>query len=1067
MSGRPGFAGRIADALVDSRLVPLIVIGTLLMGAYGLSVIPRQDRPEIEVPTALVKIPFPGAGVARADELVARPVGRWIGGLEQVVEVASVSAPDLVLLRAEFETGTRDAEAFSLLQERFDAHAGELPPGAGSPNIRMIGGDLLAAMAVTLSSTDQDAVSLRLVAEEVAVELEELPGVAQARVHGGHRREIRIAPRPEALAARGMGVLGLAEAVAAGAARLPADSLQGRSSMQVRAGGLPATLSEIRSILVGHGPAGPVRVDDVADVRADVGDRDSATLHWRRAEPGPATAVGLSLLALSDSNVTEVTRRARTTLQRLSGEVLPSSVRIDIAHDAGVMARDTVRSVLENFVGATVTVIVIILFGLGWRAAAGVTLQLPSSLAIVPTAYWLLGFTLDPVSIAAMILAIGLLADDNVIIMENIRRHFRAEGAASRAATVRAVDEVGNPTVLAVFLIIATFIPTAFISGEMGQYTRAIPVGTSLAIGFSLVIALTVTPYVACRVLKPGQARGRGGGEPINGGAHAAAPEGTWVRWYRALLNPFFERRGLRVLLYAALVLLFAGSIGLVVFRAVHVTLVPILDRDVFVIEFELPPGSELTRTVTAGSAMAAAAREFPGVQAATLFAGTEGPNIVPPPGPLAPARVSSHRASLYVQLVPGSERDRASFEIARALAFDRLPPVLQRFDARAWLRRIPSGPSSDNAVQAEIFGADRAARERLADRVAELLRRHPAAAEVERFPKTPAPRLDVSVDRIRAAARGSSVQRVAAAVRTALSGRTVGAFDIPDSRSPVPLVVRLDPQRRASADDVGALRVADGEGGSFALREVASIRSYSGAVVPRYRKNGLPVNYVAAHVDRSRSQPLSVQRDLTAELPEIDDAIRIEWFSPPSDDAEPALFWGGEWETTQQVYRDLGAAAAVVLILIYVVLSGWFGSYAVPLLIMSPIPLVFIGVIPAHWLMDLDIAGLGVLGVIALAGIVVRNAVLLVDFTQRRLDQGASLDEALIGAGAVRTRPILLTAGTVLFGSGALVFEPALEPLGLTLISGVLVSTVLTLLLIPVLYHRFGAEPREAQTES
>lgn len=1064
MSEAPGFAGRITRALVDSRLVPLIVVGTLLAGAYGLMIIPREDRPEIEVPTALVTIPFPGAGVQRADELVARPVGAWIGGLEQVVEVASAAGPDAVLVEAEFETGTGDAEAFALVQERFDAGGDTLPAGAGPPEIRMIGDDLLAVLMVTLSSIEHDGASLRRIAEELAVELDEVPGVARVGVHGGASREVRVSPRPAALAANGLGIVQLAEAVAAGTARLPAHPVGIGRDVRVRAGALPATLDAIRNTPVAAGTAGPVRVSDVADVRIGAAETDSAALHWRRGESGPASAVAVSISSVPNSNVTEVTRRVRDALRRHAGTIVPAAVHVDVAHDAGRMASDSVRSVLENFLGATVTVVVIILLGLGWRAAAGVTLQLPSSLAIVPVAYWLLGFTLNPVSIAAMILAIGLLADDNVIIMENIRRHFRAAGGRSREVAVRAVDEVGNPTVLAVFLIIATFMPTAFIGGEMGQYTRAIPVGTSLAIGFSLVIALTVTPYVAYRVLRPdGDAGAAAGGGGRAGDDENAVPPGPWADLYRAMLVPLFDRRWLRVALYTVLLLLFAASIALVVFRAVHLTLVPILDRDVFVVEIERPPGTPLAETLTAGSAIATAAREFPGVRAVTLFAGTDGPNVVPPPGPLAPVRDATHRASLYVQLDPEQRRDRASFEIARALAFERLPPLLDRYDARAWLRRIPSGPSSENAVQAEIFGEDAGTREAIADRVAVLLDAHPAAAEIERFPKPAAPRMDVVVDRVRAAARGVSVERVAGTVRIALSGRTVGAFDAPESRRGVPVVVRLDRDQRRSAGDLAGLRVANGRGETFAVSDLATVAMQERADAPRYRKNGLPVTYVAAHVDRSRSQPLSVQRDVAAALdgPDASPPPAVRWFRPPADDARPALFWGGEWETTQQVYRDLGVAAAVVLAMIYIVLAGWFGSYGLPLLIMTPIPLVFIGVIPGHWLLDLDIAGLGVLGVIALAGIVVRNALLLVDFTERRRAQGMALRDALIGAGAVRTRPILLTAGTVLFGSGALVFEPALEPLGLTLISGVLVSTVLTMVLIPVLYYQFHAGER------
>lgn len=1099
-----GFAGRIADRLIDSKLVPLIVIGTLIAGAWGMVVTPREDRPQIEVPTARIIVPFPGAGVQRVDELVARPVSAWARQLEQVVEVNAVSSSDAALIEVEFVTGLEDSRAYSLLSEVIASNTHRLPQSAGPVEIRTLGDEILTGLMVTLSSAELRSAALHRIGDELAVELEQLPGVRSVDVIGGQPRQIRVEPNPAHLAAHGIGLVELTEAIEAASLRLPAEPVRGRSTFNLRVGSLPGSVADVEQIQVGAGPTGPVYLADVAEVIDGPAPMESASLHWQRSRIGDTKgdreadtlgevpAVSLALTSVPNANISVVTERALARLNGLAETLLPSNVEVTTAYDAGAMATETVISVLENFAIAATTVIAIILLGLGWRAAAGVSLQLPSSLAIVPVAYLWLDFTLNPVSIAAMILAIGLLADDNVIIMENIRRHFAAAGRRSRDVAVRAVDEVGNPTILAVFLIIATFLPTAFITGEMGQYTRAIPVGTSLAIAFSLIIALTVTPYVAYRILRPpspaqnaSRNRRKHNGADIadnasdvdavaNGddqGRRGLADEGKVASGrladiYRGALRPFFDRPLLRWALYLVLLVLFVASIAMVGLRAVQLTLVPTLDRDTFVLELELPPGSALEETLEAASTIGRALREYPEIEGYTLFAGTDGPLLLPPPGPPDLSRASDHRASLYVQLLPEQERDRLSFEISRELAFSRLPGLLAQFEASAWIRSIPSGPSSDNDLQAEIIGKDIQQRDRLADTVARLFDEHEAVGAVERFPRPAGPELHLEVNLARASARGVPPARVAAAVQIALTGRDATQLDLPAERRPLPVVVRLAPALRDRSPDLVGLYVKSETGESVPLADLVDVseRSWNPNL---HRHEQLPTVFVAGRVNRVLSQPISVQRDIVGQLARAPLPMpEIKWTGLPSGDRETTLYWGGEWAMTQQVYRDLATAGMVVVMLIYVVLAGWFGSYSVPLLIMIPIPLVFIGVIPGHWLAGLDIAGLGVLGVIALAGVVVRNALLLVDFTRLRCEQGMALRDALISAGVVRTRPILLTAGTVVLGSGALVFEPALKPLGVTLVSGVLVSTLLTLILIPALYFHMYSEQDDADQD-
>ncbi|TVP88038.1 MAG: efflux RND transporter permease subunit [Thioalkalivibrio sp.] len=1053
---RLGLAGHLAEWLIDSPLVPLILVAALLMGAYGLTMTPREDRPDIEIPTALIVIAFPGAGVERVDELVARPAGAWASQLERVEEVKTVAAADAALVEVEFATGISDAQAYAELRDLMETNRERLPPGAEVESIRTVGDEVFTGLMVTLSSPLLSEYELHRLGSELAARLEAVEGVRAITVHGGHPREIQVMPRPRELAAHDLDIVQIHEAIGAASLRLPAEPLLADPSQQVRVGAWPASIEEIEQIPVGVGPAGVIRLGDVAEVFDGPAPDDTQSVHWRRGQATEVAAVSLAVTSIPYRNISAVTERTLERLEALRPDMIPADVAVDVAYDAGRAATETVQSVLENFFMATVVVVVIILVGLGWRAAVGVSFLIPAILSIVPFAYLWIGFSLNPVSIAAMILAIGLVADDTVIILENIGRHFREAGERSREIVVRAVDEVGNPTILAVFLIVATLLPTAFITGEMGQYTRAIPVGASLAILFSLTIALTVTPFVAYRLLRAPRSPERAA-EDDGGGGEAEAvngsPPGRLTEIYRIALTPFFRHAWLRWALYLGMTVLLIASVSMVAFRAVQLTLVPFLDREVFVVEIELPPGSPLERTLEAAATVGRSLHPEPEVQAYTVFAGQEGPPLLPPPGPPDIVDAGSHRASLYVQLTHEDERTRLSYELGREL-FHRLPELLAPFDGRAWIRHIPSGPSSDNAIQAEIFGSDLQKRERLADTLDTLLERHHAAGAVERFPKPTGTDLHLTVDQTRAAAQGVPAARAAAAVQMALSGRIATDLDLAGERQPVPVVVRLAEAERLRVEDLAGLYIRNEQGRAVALRDVLDVQEME-STPHRHRKNQLPVFYVAAEVDRDRSQPLSVQRDLVQGLRTEDITMpEIRWLSPPDDDAGMTLFWGGEWQITQQVYRDLAWAGLAVILVIYTLLSAWFNSYVIPLVIMAPIPLIFIGVIPAHWLMGLDIAGLGVLGVIALAGIVVRNAVLLVDFTQKRLDGGMDIRDALIDAGALRTRPILLTASTVAFGSGALIFEPALQPLGLTLISGVVVATLLTLLLIPTLYY-------------
>ncbi|WP_404417155.1 efflux RND transporter permease subunit [Vreelandella aquamarina] len=1046
---RLGLAGRIANRLLDSPIVPLFVLACLLLGSYALVVTPREDRPDIDVPTATILIPWPGAGVERVDNQLARKAVSWVRELPDVNDVRSSSANHAALLSVEFAAGTAKEKAFSQLSELFGARSDELPSNAGPATIETFGASRLVVLTATLNSKTLGPDGLEEVAAELTSDVLRIPGVRDVKRFGGNRAAVEILPDPSQLAARKIPLNQLADAVAGANLQLPIGRLESPPVTHLQAGMTLDQLEQLGRIPVGRDGGGPVYLEQVADIRHGRVQNNQAVLHWQAGHSAPFPAVTLAVTTLEGRNVSNVTEAVISRLEQFENEVLPADVHLDITLDAGEDATARVYSVLSQLLTGTLVVVGIIWLGLGWRAAVVIAIMMPSSLAIVPYLYHHLGFTLNPVSIAAMILAIGILSDDAVVILENVARHFQRAGEKSRELTVKAVNEVGNPTILADLLVVATLLPTAYITGEMGQYIRAIPLGASAAVLFSLLVALTITPYFGYRLLKVKQSESDE--EAGQQSQKKRGEDSPFVARYRGLLAPFIRFAKLRWLFYLGLVVLLLLSLALLATRTVQIGLTPLLDRNLFAVKVELPATATLTESLGVASDLNRQLRQLPEVRAVTVYAGLDPPMIYPPETLTAPNEKAPRNLTLHVSLVPENQRDRQSYQVSREVA-QQLGSWLAPHQATGHIARIPSGPASDRAITAEIYGPSPQARQVVADALEQWLGKQEGVITTSQSPMTALPSLNLNVNPQQAATYGVIPAEVTRTLSLAIAGKTLGDWSGSHyAWDSVPIILRLAKQDRGSEQAIRSLYTLSASGQPVPLESLLEF-SHADGEPARYRRNLMPVTTVFADLDRSMAQPLSVQ--LEALVSEQWPGTEIRWRQPPDEAATPLLYWSGEWEMTRGVYRDLAVAGLVVMVLIYVLLAGWFGSYTLPLLIMLPIPLIFIGVIPAHWLWGINIAGTGVLGVIALGGIVTRNAILLVDFIEQRLNEGMALKEAVVQAGAQRTRPILLTAATVMFGSGVLIFEPALEPLGLTLASGVLVSTLLTLVLIPILYY-------------
>jgi len=1064
--GPHGFSGRVARLCIDSKVTPLLIIASLVLGMYAVVVTPKEEEPTIVVPAADVLIAYPGAGSQEVDQRIARPVASRIREIPDVEHVITAASHDAALVTVQFREGVNREAALTRLYDKLAAHIDEAPPAAQPPLVKPRGIEDVPVLTLTLWTDRNDGTSLRRLATELAGHLEDIPDVSGASVIGGYGREFAVELDGPRLTERGVSPVQVVQAIRAANVRLPAGSLTGPAGVtRVEAGALLRTPADVASLIVGTTPAGPVYLRDVASVHDRPEDPASYVLHSSPSTGGGhRTAATIAITKLRGTDAAAVNAAVLARLETLRHTMLPSDVQIEVTRNAGETATHRVRTLLEHMLIATLIVIGLIVFALGWREGLIVAIVIPVTLALVPFIYYLSGFTLNRITLAAMIFAIGILVDDAIVVIENIHRHFQLGGTPPLDAALTAVDEVGNPTILATFTVIAALLPTAFVTGMTGQYLRPLPIGASVAMLYSLVVALTVTPYLSYRLLRHEPKRHRSRTERTTG----AVSHGRLTAWYRAAMIRFLDRQSWRFGLYAATLLLLAGSVALVVFGSARVKLLPYGDVDEFAVMIDLPEGASLETTASAAAVVGETLRSLTEVKGYQIYAGTAGPVTFQGIARHYMLRREPQQAEIQVQLVAAGQRARESHDIAGAIR-PAVQLALAPFGATFTIAEAPPGPPVQATIVAEVYGPAHEGRVALAREVRGTFARASDIADVDWSVEEGPARVRLTVNHQKAALNGLAAAQVAQAVHTLVAGEKAGLARVADDREPVPITVRLARQQRSAVPDLESLYLTAPDGRQVPLSDVVDFeRDISEPTI--FRKDLLPVVFVTAEAVGSRMAPLYAVLNLTPDIQELvapdGRPPQVEWVGIAADPSRYSIAWAGEWTTTYEVFRDLGLAFLGVLVLIYLMLVGWFGSFLIPLVIMVPIPLTLIGVLPAHAVLGMFISGTGVIGVIALAGILVRNSILLVDFVNVHLAEGKPLREAVLEAGAVRARPILLTASAVVLGDGILLFDPLLESLGLTLIAGAFVSTALTLLLVPVLvYHVRGATTRGEQT--
>jgi multidrug efflux pump subunit AcrB len=1084
--GGYGVAGRLASMFLDSKITPLLMLASLLLGALAIVQTPREEEPQIVVPFADVMVGLPGASPKEVEDRVTRPMERLLMELPGVKYVYSTSLPDMAMITVRFKVGDDQERSMVKLYDALAGSMDQMPPGATPPLVKARLIDDVPILALTLWKDEGDEMLLRDLAAGLEDEVRAVPNVSVTHLIGGRRRTLEVQLNSRALAAAGIPpqqVIGRLRA--ANAAAPGGELVANNQATLVRTNAFLKTREDVASVVVGVMDGRPVRLGSVATVTevpetqsyvafaAGAAMADEPDVHRGGMSSGgeaiasafptgrTAPAVTLTIAKRKGADATRVAAAVLQRVEEVRGRLLPSDVHLTVARDYGETANEKASDLLLHLGIAIVLVTVLTGLVLGLRGGAVVFVSVPVTFALTLFTYYIFGYTLNRVTLFALIFIAGIVVDDSIIIVENIYRHFRMHrGHRPQASILAAVSEVGNPTVLATLTVIASVLPMAYVGGLMGPYMRPMPIGASLAMTFSLLVALTMSPWLSKKLLKRDEEHGA---PAVEGEDEESAPAAI-RRVYNRVVGPLLDRPRKGLMALGGIALLLVLSFGLLPLKLVTVKMLPFDNKSEIQLLVDMPEGTPLEVTDAAAHDMAEAVASVPEVEDLQVYAGAASPITFNGLVRHYDFRQSPNAADIQVNLKPKKERRRKSHELAGVLR-ERALPVAERYGARLKVVEVPPGPPVLSTMVAEVYGPDQKSRLELASKVKKIMEDTPGVVDVDWMVEAPQPEWNLHVDPTRAALAGVAPASVVQAVHLALSGTQVGALHPNDTFEPVPIMVRWPRDERNSLLAVSDLRLPS-ERGDLVPAAAVTTPVRTERAVSRYRKNGVPVVYVVAELSGQQESPVYAILDMKKQIDGLTgsrgETVSQLFAADPSSQTQYAVRWDGEWQITREVFRDLGLAFGVVLILIYMLIAGWFQDLRTPLIMMVSIPLSLVGILIGHWVFHGFFTATSMIGFIALAGVMVRNGVLLLDFVGLARERGLPLKEAILEAGAVRVRPIVLTAGTVIVGAIVILFDPIFQGLAISLIGGSITATVLTLVVVPILYYlqQRGSEP-------
>ena len=1135
-----GLAGRIAHAFIDSKLTPLVVIASVLLGAFAVFMLPREEEPQIKVPMIDVMVAMPGFSAQEVEERATRPMEKLLWELPGVEYLYSQSHEGEALTIVRFKVGSDPDASLVKVSEKLRANFDRVPHGVAFPLIKPKSIDDVPILALTFHSARYDHLTLRRLAAQVDDAVKQVPLVAETTVIGGARRELRVLLDPARLASRGLSPAGLIPMLRQANRQFRSGELTSNNqSVIVETGAFLQTAEDVKNVVVGVINGRPIYLREVADI-VDGAEEPSNYVFYgsgssRReaAEPKPSgevrlvtsaataePAVTLAIAKRPGANAIAVAEDVLRKVEGLKGTIIPSDVTVSVTRHYGETAAEKSNELLLHMGIAVISVSILIWLTLGWRESGIVAVAIPATLALTLLVFYLYGFTLNRITLFALIFSIGILVDDAIVVVENIVRHFHLPENKDRpwnTIAVEAVSEVGNPTILATFAVIAAVLPMAFVGGLMGPYMRPIPIGASAAMFWSLLIAFIVTPWASIRMLRWRNGERRlamlHAGEPVrkcesatpdSGAISSLSPahsptcppaadshqtsEDAMTRLYRRVMNPLLHHTGWQWTFLGVITALLLGAMATVALGWVKVKMLPFDNKSEFQVILTMPEGSSLERTAQAASEMAAAIRTEPEVTDYQIYVGVASPFNFNGLVRHYFMRRGANVADIQVNLVGKHDRKAQSHDIAKRVR-PAVAAIAEKFGARVAVAEVPPGPPVLQTLVAEIYGPTDEARFALAQQVKDIFKGTPGVVDVDSYVEADQPKTRFVIDKEKAALHGISAETISQTLKIAVGGESVDLLHIPREKDDVNLVLQLPRSARTRPEELLALRVRSGDANALPepganlsgpplvpLRELVKLETGI-ADKSRHRKNLMPVTYVIGDVAGVIESPVYAIAEMNKKLkaltvgaPISDPArsagstalagsetgapgLKIYNAAMPFSDAQPAMKWDGEWHITIEVFRDLGTAFGAVIVLIFILMVGWFRSFITPLVVMIAIPFSLVGILPAHGLMGAFFSATSMIGFMAGGGIVVRNSIILVDFIEQRLREGMPLDQAVVDAGAVRFRPMVLTAAAVIVGAAVILADPIFQGLAIALMAGEVASLFISRMAVPVLY--------------
>lgn len=1053
-----GISGRIAEAFIQSKLTPLIVMASLLLGIFAVVITPREEEPQIVVPMIDVIVSYPGASAKEVEERVTKPMEKFLWEIKGVEYVYSISKPGMNLTIVRFYVGEDMEASLVKLYNKLMSNYDKIPQGVSQPLVRPKSIDDVPITTFTLWSGRYSGYELRRVAQELCDEIKKDKDVAETAIIGGQKRQVRISLDPSRLRAYGLSAQQIMGTLQKSNFLMPSGAYSsGNREYLVDTGTFLKNAEEIGSVVVSMSSSRPVYLRDVA-VLSDGPEEpanyvfmglgpaaESKGISSLHARAGQYEAVTLTVSKKKGANASVVAEGAQGKIEALKGKTIPSDVEITTTRNYGETAKEKSDELLQHLLIASLSVVILIALALGWRESIVVGVAVPVTLSLTLLINYLYGYTLNRVTLFALIFSIGILVDDAIVVVENIHRHFRMHRIDPLTASY-AVDEVGNPTILATFTVIAALLPMAFVTGLMGPYMRPIPVGASAAMIFSLLIAFIVSPWMSYKVLK-------------NVKTHAKDEEGgRLLNYYDRMLRPLIDSRGKRSSALALVLLLLGLSLVLIPLKAVTLKMLPFDNKSELQVIVDMPEGVTLEESAALGREMGEYLKTVPEVTDFQTYVGTAAPYNFNGLVRHYFMRSGSNVADIQVNFVQKSERRVQSHELAKQLR-PGLKKIADRYHARLKVAEIPPGPPVLSTLVAEVYGPDPERQTGIARSIRDIFEKTDGVVDVDWYVEDDQKKITFDVDREKAAQHGITTEAVAQGLRIALSGMSAGLVHLEKEKEPVELILRMPVSGRSDSASLMGVTVPAANGQQISISELVKMQE---GVEDRtiYHKNLKRVVYVTGDVAGTAESPAYAILKMKEKIRDLKlaEGYELKQYSSvqPWLEDRYSMKWDGEWHITYEVFRDLGIAFGAVLVLIYVLVVAWFRSFVTPLIIMAPIPLTLVGILPGHWIFGAFFTATSMIGFIALAGIIVRNSILLIDFVQMQWRDSGDLRAALIKAGAVRFRPIALTAAAVVVGSFVMLFDPIFQGLAIAMMFGALAATALTLVAVPLLYYEY-----------